>query len=648
MKVCTIFAGRYDTIKRLHPILFMKRLLTFCCLLTGFTIVLASEKPLDVTIQKLCDKGGQCTIEAKYDSAFYYYNRALSLNGAIKSDLYPIIVNDLATLHYTTGDMDKALTEKLEAIRLTNLKDKPNLEILTDAYSTLGVIYRRRQMQDSALFYYQKALVIAEELKSDEWLSNIYSNLAIFYAANKRLNEALDYIHKAIPHVLKTEDIPGLIFAHQVEGSIYVVNKQPQQGVTSLKKAMATATQHNYPQMELRCIPGIMGIYQSMQKKDSVMYYMHRGDELLKTVPIETAEGLGFIEMKAGVLLAYGQYKEAIKWMQYLKEKPQNAQAPIDALYSKMSKCYYHLGDLNKAYMYKDSAYVWADSIAKEKIATQLSEFSAKYQAGEKELEIARLQQEKLKQEANRMATGIISILVIATMIIIIVVMLQKKKQVAKNIKLMEKESDLKAARKYIEGLENERKRFAKELHDGVANDLLGLQMKLSTVGDTPDDAKEIVKSVNKLRKNVRNISHELMPPEFNHLSIDEIIGYYLDGIQKTYGLPLHYTAAASVQWDQIPQDTAYEVYRITQELITNIIKHTNVQAVYVTLEASENARFCLRIASDGEPLLNDATSDSETQRGIGIHTIEDRVQSISATFEKRENEGETIFLLTF
>lgn len=627
----------------------MKKRFTIGCLLTGFTIALASEIPLDTIIKNLCAKGDLCITEAKYDSAFYYYNRTLSLDGVKKSDLYPTIINDRGTLYFTIGDMDKALTEKLEAVRLSHLKKKPNLETLTDAYSTLGIIYRRRQVQDSALFYYQKAIAVAEELKSDEWLSNIYSNLAVFFGSSKRLDEALQYIHKAIPHVLKTNDIPGLIFAHQIEGSLHVLNKQPQEGASSLKKAIAMAIKHNYPQMELRCMPGIMDLYQSMQKKDSVMYYMHRGDELLKTVPIETTEGLGFIEIKAKTLLAFGQYKEAIKWLQYLKEVPQNTQAPMDVIYSRMSTCYYHLGDINKAYTYKDSAYIWADSISKEKIAAQLSEFSAKYRAGEKELEIARLQQEKLKQEANRMATGIVGILVLSILIIIIVVMLQKRKQVAKNIKLMEQESDLKAAKKYIEGLENERKRLAKELHDGVANDLLGLQMRLSTVGDTPDDSKEIVNSVNKLRKNVRNISHELMPPEFNHLSIDEIIGYYLDGVHKTYGLPLSYTAATDVAWNQIPQDTAYEVYRITQELITNIIKHTNAQSVHVTLEgASDNAHFCLKIMSRGEPLPNDAANDADTQGGIGIHTIQDRVKSISATFEKRESEGEKIFLLTF
>ena len=46
--------------------------------------------------------------------------------------------------------MDSALADKLEAVRLLNRKEHPDLEGLVDAYSTLGIIYRRRQMPDSA------------------------------------------------------------------------------------------------------------------------------------------------------------------------------------------------------------------------------------------------------------------------------------------------------------------------------------------------------------------------------------------------------------------------------------------------------------------------------------------------------------------
>lgn len=297
---------------------------------------------------------------------------------------------------------------------------------------------------------------------------------------------------------------------------------------------------------------------------------------------------------------------------------------------------------------YMDSARMWTDSLVRQKVETQLSAFSAKYETREKELEIARLKQEQLKQEADRMTMGIIGIVLISALTISIIIVIQKRKQVEKNMKLLEQESDLKAARKYIEGLESERKRFAKELHDGVANDLLGLQMKLSAVGDDPDEKEKMVKSVNELRQNVRNISHELMPPEFNHLNIDEILGYYLTDMKKTYGLVLDYETMPDGGYEKIPQETAYEVYRIAQELMTNIVKHAGARSVDVALEALEDGKFRLKIESDGNVFPAHVDDAANRPTGIGIRTIQDRTKSISAVFERMDEKEKTVFYLHF
>ncbi len=602
----------------------------------------------DERIGHLCRQGDRCVDEAEYDSAFYFYNTALGQKGVKNTDWYAKIINGRGLLYYTMGDMDNALADKLEAARLLNRKENPDLEALSDAYSTLGIIYRRRQMPDSALVYYEKALGVAEKLEDKEWLANIYNNLAVFYANSKRFDEALTYIHKAISYVEKTDNASDIVFAYQVECSIYMLRREQERGIPSLRKAIAVASAHNLPRVELRCLPNIMAMYSERQEKDSVMYYMHRGDKLLETTPPETVESLGFIEMKARLLLEYGQYKEALKWLKYLKSIPQNEQTTMDALYLRMAKCYQNLGEKETAYVYMDSARMWTDSLARRKVETQLSDFSAKYETREKELEIVRLQQKQLKQEADRMTMGIIGTVLIAILAISIIIVTQKRKQIEKNMKLLEQESDLRAAKKYIEGLESERKRFAKELHDGVANDLLGLQMKLSSAGDNPDEKEEMVKSVNELRQNVRNISHELMPPEFNHLGIDKIIGYYLLDMQKTYGFALNYEAASGTCWERIPQETAYEVYRITQELMTNIAKHAEAHCVSVSLCAVADEKSQLKIENDGNVFSTAMADAANKQGGIGIRTIQDRAKSISAVFDTLNENGKTVFLLVF
>ena len=71
----------------------------------------------------------------------------------------------------------------------------------------------------------------AEKLGNDEWLANIYNNLAVFYANNKRLDEALTYIRKAIFYVEQTDNASDIVFAYQVECSIYMLRKESERGI---------------------------------------------------------------------------------------------------------------------------------------------------------------------------------------------------------------------------------------------------------------------------------------------------------------------------------------------------------------------------------------------------------------------------------
>ena len=117
--------------------------------------------------------------------------------------------------------------------------------------------------------------------------------------------------------------------------------------------------------------------------------------------------------------------------------------------------------------------------------------------------------------------------------------------------------------------------------------------------------------------------------------------------MQKTYGFVLAYEAASDTCWERIPQETAYEVYRITQELMTNIAKHAGAHSVSVSLSAVTDEKYRLRIENDGNAFSAAMAADATNKQG-GIRTIQDRAKSISAVFETLNESGRTVFLLTF
>ena len=69
------------------------------------------------------------------------------------------------------------------------------------------------------------------------------------------------------------------------------------------------------------------------------------------------------------------------------------------------------------------------------------------------------------------------------------------------------------------------------ELHDGIANDLLGMSMKIANAS-TPESIKAIQMDIDRLRGEVCNISHGMMPPDFSRLNLNEILNAYVNRLE--------------------------------------------------------------------------------------------------------------------
>lgn len=89
----------------------------------------------------------------------------------------------------------------------------------------------------------------------------------------------------------------------------------------------------------------------------------------------------------------------------------------------------------------------------------------------------------------------------------------------------------MKLAQSYIDGLERERTRLAKDLHDGVCNDLLGIGMNMQYMQPTDESKREILALLEQVRSDVRCISHELMPPKFQVTTLAETVEAYVEGL---------------------------------------------------------------------------------------------------------------------
>lgn len=257
-----------------------------------------------------------------------------------------------------------------------------------------------------------------------------------------------------------------------------------------------------------------------------------------------------------------------------------------------------------------------------------------------REMEISALKQERLEREVQyyRILVGVVAIAAI-----VIFVFFYYAKVNRRRFQDMQRERKLTDAKNYISGLENERKRIAKELHDGIANDLLGLEIKLSASTDVR--ASWIAYDIAKIRNGVRDISHELIPPEFSRLGLDEVLTYYINNVVRRSGIKVNYNTDNTLAVDAIPEHVALEVYRIVQELLSNVLKHSQASCVNIDVKTPESSPSMVQITiSDDGP---EWTYDTSAY-GVGALTTSDRAASIGAKVEYTRLNKLNVKCITF
>ena len=297
-----------------------------------------------------------------------------------------------------------------------------------------------------------------------------------------------------------------------------------------------------------------------------------------------------------------------------------------------VARAYEGTGQAPRAcYFYREAYYI-ADSLHQLNIQQQVADAAARYDAKEKQLKIAQLQKDAAQAEARQWRLG--ASLAVATLLLIITIagaIMRHRHQ--------QRKAELDQARRYIDGIEAERKRLAQELHDGVCNDLLVAEMQITNTASTAQATQQL----NAVRQNIRHISHQLMPPNTAFATLDQTLSALACKLHEMGSIAITFSATpAHHNWAALPAAQAHQLYRIAQELITNLIKHTpQLTHISITLAHSPAApHTTLTIvhtaasspSSSPSPSGTAAQSPTSATPGIGLRSISERVKAISAT----------------
>lgn len=178
---------------------------------------------------------------------------------------------------------------------------------------------------------------------------------------------------------------------------------------------------------------------------------------------------------------------------------------------------------------------------------------------------------------------------------------------------------------------EQDRERLAEELHDNIISQLNLIRLNLND--KMPE---ELNRDLKKSMQLIRELSHNLTPPDLDEVELVDLIADYLDQVNKNIEVIFNHMTMRI----PISNPVKLNLFRIVQELITNILKHAEATRVDVSLRISLNY-LILTIEDNGRGFTIENQSG-----GIGLRNIKTRAQKIKAIYKlKTQPEKGTKFI---
>jgi PAS domain S-box-containing protein len=199
---------------------------------------------------------------------------------------------------------------------------------------------------------------------------------------------------------------------------------------------------------------------------------------------------------------------------------------------------------------------------------------------------------------------------------------------------------------------DDERRRIARELHDSAGQLISALGMNLAGInqhaGDNPTLTKALADTENllqQLNKEIRTTSYLLHPPLLDDNGLRHAIEWYMEGLNKRSDLNIDLNV--SDNFGRLPEDLELAIFRIVQEALTNMHRHSGSKTGTIRL-SRDNGRVLLEIQDHGRGIPAEKLAAIKAQRtGVGIAGMRERVLHLKGEMDIQSNDGGALISVT-
>ena len=197
---------------------------------------------------------------------------------------------------------------------------------------------------------------------------------------------------------------------------------------------------------------------------------------------------------------------------------------------------------------------------------------------------------------------------------------------------------------------DEERRKFSRELHDGLGQNLVVAKMIALNISEKHPDEETVLELVDLLNRSIqetRTISYLLHPPLLDELGIASAANWYVDGFSQRSGVQISTKIANEI--GRLPRHVELVLFRVLQESLTNGHRHAKSEKADVSLYVSDGSAV-LQVRDYGIGIPTDKLNhfrSKGTHVGVGLTGMRERVREHGGRFEIRSSEAGTELLVT-
>jgi signal transduction histidine kinase len=579
------------------------------------------------------------------DSAFHYGQRSIALAQQL-DDRQAIAqgFNDLAIIHILTGNLDTAQTLLEQALRIRlELKDTQRIAAIQNK---LAIIAQKRGDLQTALRYNIQTLTLYEALEDLRSQAMLLNNIGIIHNNLQELEKAREYLRRSYQMKMRISDSSEAAGTLVNLGNSYETIEQLDSALHyfSAAKSMLIACEGSVEYLA-GAYNSVGRVQQRLGNEAAALDNFEQALALRTSMRDRQALSKTYVNL-AELYMDRQRYDRAKALLDSARIMIQATGSGLDmlGLFKDYHRYFAAIQSFDSAYHYSTATYALRDSLLGEESRKTVAELEAQYESAKKEQRIAELNQRRAEDalalaEQRSWTYGLLAALVILG-ILGWFIYDRKRQQAAATLAETEARLNKQMLETNLLVQEEERQRIAKEIHDGLVQSLAVLKLNIQQVlnesnldGAGKDRFKQHILQLDAAAEEARNISHQMMPRALMDGGLIIALEEMLEKTLGAYGLQYSFEHFGLAH-KRFKASVEVGLYRIAQEMVNNIIKHSGATNVAVQLYQTRQ-HLIMMVEDDGSGF--DVNTIKE-KSGIGLHNIFSRASAVHGEVNYEHN----------